>query len=337
VEQPRWRRCLEATDRSLGEPLGQEYVKRHFTPETKARALELVNNLKAALRDRITGLAWMGDSTKTRALQKLDAMGLKIGYPEKWRDYTALQLQPKGFVDNLARATRFERAYRLGRIGRPVDKTEFSMTPPTVNARYSASLNDILFPAGILQPPFFDPDADDAVNYGAIGVVIGHEMTHGFDDSGRQYDHAGNLRDWWTPTDASQYKSRADRIIAQYDAYTVLDSLHVNGRLTTGENISDLGGLTIAYAGLQKALENKRVAAIDGFSPDQRFFLSYARIWRQLIRPEEQRRRIATDSHSPGIWRTNGPLSNMPAFHQAFGCRPGDRMVRPEGDRTAIW
>jgi putative endopeptidase len=337
VQQPRWRRCLDATDLALGEPLGQEYVKRYFTAETKARAFEMVTNLKAALRDRIQALAWMSDSTKIQAVRKLDAMGLKIGYPDKWRDYTALKLTPKGFMANRTSAGRFERAYRLGKIGKPVDKAEFSMTTPTVNARYSPPLNDILFPAGILQPPFFDPNADDAVNYGGIGVVIGHEMTHGFDDGGSKYDQAGNLRDWWTASDATQYKQRVDRIIAQYDAYTVLDSLHVNGRLTTGENMSDLGGLTVSYAALQKALQNKKVGLIDGFTPEQRFFLSYARIWRQIIRPEEQRRRIATDPHSPGQWRANGPISNMPQFYQAFGCKSGDPMMRPEDTRTTIW
>jgi putative endopeptidase len=336
-QQPRWRRCLQATDRSLGQPLGHQYVDKYFTADTKARALAMVNNLKAALRDRIDQLAWMSDTTKAQAVRKLDAMGLKIGYPDKWRDYSKLELAPHGFVDNATRSSRFERAYRLAKIGKPVDRTEFSMTTPTVNARYSPTLNDILFPAGILQPPFFDPEADDAVNYGGIGVVIGHEMTHGFDDSGRQYDQSGNLRDWWTAADASRYKQRADRIIAQYDAYTVLDSVHVNGKLTTGENISDLGGLTISFAALQKALAKKNPGLIDGFTPEQRFFLGYARIWRQLIRPEEQRRRIATDPHSPGVWRTNGPLSNMPAFYDAFGCKPGTPMVRDEDLRTAIW
>jgi len=337
VQLPRWRRCLDQTDQALGEPLGQEYVKRYFTAETKARALEMVNNLKAALRDRILALTWMSDSTKQQAVNKLDAMGLKIGYPDKWRDYSALKLAPKGYVANRTSVARFERAYRLAKIGKPVDKGEFSMTTPTVNARYSPPLNDILFPAGILQPPFFDPNADDAVNYGGIGVVIGHEMTHGFDDGGSKYDGAGNLRDWWTASDASQYKSRVDRIVAQFDGYTVLDTVHVNGHLTTGENMSDLGGLTVSYAALQKALQNRKVGLIDGFSPEQRFFLSYARIWRQIIRPEEQRRRIATDPHSPGQWRANGPLSNMPQFYQAFGCKPGDPMVRPEDTRTAVW
>jgi len=279
----------------------------------------------------------MSGPTKQQALRKLDAMGIKIGYPDKWRDYSGLALAPGHFLANQTRAARFEREYRLAKIGKPVDKAEFSMTPPTVNARYSSALNDILFPAGILQPPFFDPAADDAVNYGGIGTVIGHEMTHGFDDSGRQFDAEGNLKDWWTEEDAKQYQARADRVVAQYDAYTVLDSVPVNGRLTIGENLSDIGGLAVSYAALQKALARRPAAAIDGLAPEQRFFLAYARIWRQLVRPEESRRRIATDPHSPGVWRVKGPLSNMPEFHAAFGCRGGQAMVRPEDRQTAIW
>ncbi len=335
--QPRWRRCLEVTDRTLGESLGQEYVRTYFTPETKSRALEMVKNLKAALRDRIQALGWMSDATKAQALKKLDAMGIKIGWPDKWRDYSSLRLEEDSFYANLQRANRFERAYRLAKIGKPVDKSEFSMTPPTVNARYSPSLNDILFPAGILQPPFFDPEADDAVNYGGIGAVIGHEMTHGFDDSGCKYDGEGNLKDWWTAEDAQKYKAQAERIIAQYDAYTVLDTVHVNGRLTTGENLSDLGGLTVAHAALQKALAGKPRPAIDGFTPEQRFFLAYARIWRQIVRPAEAVQRINTDPHSPGEWRVRGPLSNMPEFEQAFGCGTTSPMMRAEAERVKIW
>jgi predicted metalloendopeptidase len=334
---PRWRRCLQATDRLLGEALGREYVKTYFPPEAKKRALAMVENLRAALRDRINGLSWMSQPTKEQALRKLDVMGVKIGYPDKWRSYSRLRLKDQAFYLNQAEASRFERAYRLGKIGKPVDKGEFSMTPPTVNARYSSSLNDILFPAGILQPPFFDPEADDALNYGGIGAVIGHEMTHGFDDRGRQFDAEGNLRDWWTPGDAVKYKEQAERITAQFDAYTVLDSVHVNGRLTTGENLSDLGGLTVAYAALQKALAGRPRTRIDGFTPEQRFFLAWARIWRQHIRPEEARRRIATDSHSPAVWRVNGPLANMPEFEQAFGCTDSDAMMRPQELRVVIW
>jgi predicted metalloendopeptidase len=335
--QPRWRRALESTDRALGEALGREYVAAYFTPATKARVLELVKNLKAAFRDHITGLDWMSDATKAKALAKLDAMGVKIGWPDRWRDYSALRLEDDSWFANQARTNRFERAWRLGRIGKPVDRTEFSMTPPTVNARYSPSLNDILFPAGILQPPFFDPEADDALNYGAIGVVIGHEMTHGFDDSGRQYDAAGNLTDWWTAEDARRYQEQVDRIVAQYDAYTVLDTVHVNGKLTTGENVSDLGGLAMSYSALQKALAGRPRPVIDGFTPEQRFFLSYARLWRQLVRPAEAVRRIHTDPHSPGIWRVMGPLANLPEFERAFGCAGEGTLMRPESERVRIW
>lgn len=334
---PRWRRCLEATDRALGDPLGEVYVRTYFTPETKTRALEMVKNLMAALRDRIQALEWMSGPTKAQALHKLDAMGIKIGWPDKWRDYSGLKLVEGPYLENLRRSARFERAWRLAKIGKPVDKTEFSMTPPTVNARYSPSLNDILFPAGILQPPFFDPKADDAVNYGGIGTVIGHEMTHGFDDQGRQYDAEGNLKDWWAPEDAQKYKVQAERIIAQFDGYTVLDTVHVNGRLTTGENIADLGGLTVAYAALQKALAGRPHEAVDGFTPEQRFFLSYARLWRQVVRPAEAVRRINTDPHSPGEWRVRGPLSDMPEFEQAFGCTGEGTMMRPAVDRVKIW
>ena len=334
---PRWRRCLETTDRSLGDARGAVYVKAYFTPETKTRTLELVKNLKAAFRDHIQGLSWMSAATKVQALRKLEAMGVKIGWPDKWRDYSGLRLEHDSFAANWMRANRFERAWRLGKIGKPVDRTEFSMTPPTVNARYSPSLNDILFPAGILQPPFFDPQADDALNYGGIGAVIGHEMTHGFDDSGRQYDAAGNLEDWWTPEDAQNYQAEVDRIIAQYDAYTVLDTVHVNGKLTTGENIADLGGLTMSYAALQKALDGEPRATLDGFTPEQRFFLSYARVWRQIVRPAEAVRRINTDPHSPGIWRVIGPLSNLPEFEQAFGCTGEGTMMRVAAERVKIW
>ena len=335
--QPRWRRCLEATDRALGEALGREYVAAYFTPATKTRALEMVRNLQAAFRDHIEGLEWMSEATRARALAKLDAMGVKIGWPDRWRDYSGLRLEHDSYFANRVRASRFERAWRLGRIGRPVDRGEFSMTPPTVNARYSPSLNDILFPAGILQPPFFDPAADDAVNYGAIGVVIGHEMTHGFDDSGRKYDADGNLADWWTAEDARRYQEQVDRIIEQYDAYTVLDTVHLDGRLTTGENVSDLGGLAVSYSALQKALEGEPRTAVDGLTPEQRFFLSYARLWRQLVRPAEQLRRVRTDPHSPGIWRVMGPLSNLPEFEQAFGCDGDSTLVRPATERVRIW
>jgi putative endopeptidase len=335
---PRWKRCLASTDAALGEALGQAYVERTFTPEARARALRMVDNLAAALRDRLAGLEWMSDTTRAQALAKLEAFRNKIGYPDRWRDYSALEIRPGSHLDNLVRVSRFASARNLAKIGQPVDRTEWGMTPPTVNAYYSPSMNEIVFPAGILQPPFFDPAADDAVNYGGMGAVIGHEMTHGFDDQGRQFDAAGNLRDWWQPRDAAAYDEQAGRVAAQFSAYTVIDgTVNVNGRLTLGENIADLGGLTIAYHALQKELAGKPRAMIDGFTPEQRFFMAWAQIWRRNSRPEALRLQVATDSHSPGQWRTNGPLSNMPEFAQAFGCNEGDPMVRPENVRARIW
>jgi putative endopeptidase len=336
-QQPRWKRCLAVTNASLGELLGQAYVEKTFTPEAKERALKMVENLQAALRERLTTLSWMSDSTRAQAMTKLAAFTKKIGYPEQWRDYSALQIKRQSFAANASAAAKWSVARNIAKIGKPVDRKEWGMTPPTVNAYYSPSFNEIVFPAGILQPPFFDPNADDAVNYGGMGAVIGHEMTHGFDDQGRQFDAQGNLRDWWTTGDASQYKTRAQLVSNQFDAYTVADGVHVNGSLTLGENIADLGGLTIAYAALQKSLENKRYGLIDGFSPDQRFFLAWAQIWRSMTRPETERMLVATNPHAPGKWRVNGPLSNMPEFARAFSCQATDRMVRPDSVRAQIW
>ncbi|MBI5836832.1 MAG: M13 family metallopeptidase [Candidatus Eisenbacteria bacterium] len=336
--QPRWKRCLRLTDAALGDALGQEYVARHFTPAARARALEMVHNLEAALEARIRKLPWMSDSTRIQALGKLHAFGEKVGYAEKWKDYTSLKLERRELLLNSIRAQQFEYRRRTARIGGPVDRTEWGMTPATVNAYYSPTNNEIVFPAGILQPPFFDPEADDAVNYGGMGAVIGHEMTHGFDDRGRQFDAQGNLRDWWTPADAEQYKARAAKIIDQFSEFVAIDTLHVNGRLTTGENIADLGGLTVAYEALQRALAGQpRPAPIGGFTPEQRFFLSWAQIWRTLIRPEALRNQVLTDPHSPGNFRINGPLANMPEFHKAFGVKPGDAMYRPDTLRVEIW
>ncbi len=334
---PRWKRCVARTDQMLGEALGQEYVKRAFPPAAKARALELVKNLETAVGDRITALDWMGDATKTEAHKKLAAFGTKIGYPDRWRDYSALKLAPGSFLAMNDAATEFESRRQLARVGKPVDRGEWRMTPPTVNAYYSSSNNDINFPAGILQPPFFNPSADDAVNYGGIGAVIGHEMGHGFDDRGRQFDADGNLRDWWTADDAKAYKSRSDRVVDQFNGYAEVDTMRVNGKLTLGENIADLGGLAVAYRALQLSLAGKPRLLIDGYTPEQRFFLSWARIWRTMHRPEEARRRLATDSHSPARWRVNGPLSNLPEFAEAFGCKAGDPMVRSKELQTRIW
>jgi putative endopeptidase len=335
---PRDKRCARAADTGLRDALGQAYVAQFFTPTAKQRALEMVRNLESVFRDRLQTLGWMSDTTRTQASGKLATFVNKIGYPDKWRDYSTLTIKPGHFLNNQIAVREYERRRTLARIGRPVDRAEWGMTPPTVNAYYNPLMNEIVFPAGIMQPPFFDAKADDAVNYGGMGAVIGHEITHGFDDQGSQFDAQGNLRNWWSPSDLEKFKRGQGLVSAQYDAYTVLDSVHVNGKLTLGENLADLGGLSIAYAALEKALAEKgRPPLIDGFTPEQRFFLAWAQMWRQNITPEAQRVRINTDSHSPGQWRTNGPLSNMPQFAAAFGCKPGDPMVRPEAVRPVIW
>jgi predicted metalloendopeptidase len=336
-QQPRWKRCLAGTDRDLGDILGKAYVDVAFPPKAKARALELVHNLEAALDDKIATLAWMSDATRTAAKAKLAAFDEKIGYPDKFRDYSKVKVTRGYPLDNRMNARAAEATRNMERVGKPVERGEWRMTAPTVNAFYQASLNSINFPAGILQPPFFDADADDPVNYGAIGAVIGHEMSHGFDDRGRQFDAKGNLRDWWTPADADAYKTQATRVADQFSSYTVNDTLHVNGRLTLGENIADLGGLAVAYAAMQKAMAGKPRANIDGFTPEQRFFLAYARIWRAADRPEGLRTRVLSDPHSPAHWRVNGPLSNLKEFHDAWGCKDGDGMVRPAELRARIW
>ncbi len=335
---PRWKRCINSTDTRLGELLGQEYVKEAFPPEAKDRAVKIVNNLVSALHDRIQQLGWMSDTTKAQALAKLDAYTKKIGYPDKWRDYTALQVKPGEYLSNVRAGDQFNAAYDWNKIGKPVDRTEWGMTPPTVNAYYNPQMNEIVFPAGILQPPFYNPSADDAVNYGAMGAVIGHEMTHGFDDEGRQYDKNGNLEDWWTKQDAAKYNVEAAKVAKQFDGYTVIDSsTHVNGELTLGENIADFGGLTVAYAAMEKALGNGPREKIDGFTPEQRFFLAWAQVWRELDRPAYARMLISADPHSPAKWRVNGPLSNMPEFKAAWGCKDTDAMVRPDSLRPKIW
>jgi len=334
---PRWKRCIAETDGALGEILGQEYVKVAFTPADKARMDARVKNLRAALGDRIQAATWMGDSTRQAAAGKLSAFDQKIGYPAKWKDYSTVKIVAGQHYANREAARAFEFARNMAKIGKPVDRGEWTMTPPTVNAYYSASLNSINFPAGILQPPFFDTKADDATNYGAIGAVIGHEMGHGFDDRGRQFDPRGNLRDWWTPADVERYKVQADRVRAQFNGYSVIDTLHVNGSLTLGENLADLGGLAVAYAAMEKAYATESREPIDGFTPEQRFFLGWARVWRNLQTDEDLRTQVQTDTHSPAKWRINGPMSNLPEFKAAWGCKDGDPMVRAEGVRARIW
>jgi putative endopeptidase len=338
--KPRWKRVIESEDGSIGEALGKLYVAYNFPPQAKARALEMVNNLKEALADRIKTLDWMDQPTKEQALKKLAAMQVKIGYPDKWLDYSLLRIDRGPYVLNDVRAAQFEATRELNKIGKPVDPTDWGMTPPTVNAYYQPNRNEIVFPAGILQPPFFYANADDAVNYGAIGAVIGHEMTHGFDDQGRQFDANGNLRDWWSKKSADEYNKRRTAVVAQYNGYEALPGLHVNGELTQGENIADIGGLKLAYAALQKALAKhpeERTKKIDGFTPEQRFFLSFAAIWRSKIREADQKLRLTTDPHSPAQFRVNGPLSDMPEFQQAFNVPSGSPMIRPADKRVNIW
>ncbi|MEO5989061.1 MAG: M13 family metallopeptidase [Candidatus Eisenbacteria bacterium] len=335
--QPRWKRCLQAVDQDLGDLLGQVYVRERFTPQARARALKLVRNLEAALGERIVALDWMSEATKAAARVKLDAFANRIGYPDKFRTYDGVEVRRDSWTANRMHARRAEVKRRIDKIGQPVDKGEWGMTPPTVNAFYSPSFNSINFPAGILQPPFYDPEWDDALNYGAIGAVIGHEMTHGFDDQGRQFDSAGNLRDWWTAQDAAQYKERATKVAEQFEQYTVAGGLHVNGRLTLGENIADLGGLAVAFHALQKAQAGKPDPKLDGFSQAQRFFLSYARVWRRLDRDEALATMVKTNPHSPARFRVLGPLSNLDEFAAAFGCKAGDPMVREASQRVRIW
>jgi predicted metalloendopeptidase len=336
--RPRWKRCLAFTDRALGEVLGQVYVRTHFTPEAKARALAMVRNIRAELRSRLERLSWMSQETKSQAYTKLDSIVNKIGYPDRWRDYARLETHPGPFVRNALLANQFEARRDFGKIGRPTDRTDWRMTPPTVNASYSPLNNAMTFPAGIMQPPFFDPKADDAVNYGGMGAVIGHEITHGFDDQGRQFDAYGNLSGWWTESDAEEFNRRAEVVKTQFDGYVAIDSLHVNGKLTLGENIADLGGLLISYGAYRRSLEGRpEPEPIDGLTGDQRFFLAWAQIWRAKARPEFTRLMVNVDPHAPPELRTNGPLSNIPAFAQAFGCKPDDPMVRPENQRAQIW
>lgn len=336
--QPRWKRVLQTIDGSIGDALGQLYTAKTFTPEAKARALQMVKNLQVAFRERLATLDWMGDATRQKAREKIDAFDLKIGYPDKWKKYDGLVVNRGPYVLNLMRVNTYETRRQLDKIGKPVDRTEWLMTPPTVNAYYNPTMNEIVFPAGILQPPFFDPNADDAVNYGGMGAVIGHEITHGFDDQGRQFDAKGNLTDWWTKDDADRFTSRAGIVEAQFGDYTVIDSLKVNGKLTLGENLADLGGLAIAYHAFKKTLDQKPTQpTIDGFTPQQRFFLAWGQMWRRNYTPANLKQRLVTDPHSPSVFRANGPISNMPEFFQAFGCNEGDWMVRVSTQQVKIW
>jgi putative endopeptidase len=334
---PRWKRCVSATDRQLGEALGQIYAQKYFPPAAKARALDMVNHLTEALRDDLRTIPWMGPETRKQALAKLDAFTRKIGYPDKWRDYSAYSVDRGPYVLNQIRGAEFEFKRELNKIGKPVDRTEWGMTPPTVNAYYRAEMNEIVFPAGILQPPFFDPQADDASNYGAMGAVIGHEMTHGFDDEGRKFDAQGNLKDWWTPEDAKNFEERAACVEKQFDSYVVEESLHENGKLVLGESIADLGGLNLAYRALHAAEKGKADPLAGGLTQDQRFFLSYAQIWAANDRPEYARLLVNTNPHPLPRFRAIAAPSNMPEFARAFSCKEGDAMIRPSSMRCQIW
>jgi putative endopeptidase len=334
---PRWKRCTTATDRRLGEALGQIYAQKYFPPEAKARALDMVNHLTEALRDDLQSLPWMGPETRKQALAKLDAFARKIGYPDKWRDYSTYSVDRGPYALNQMRGAEFNFKRELNKIGKPVDRTEWDMTPPTVNAYYNSERNEIVFPAGILQPPFFDPNADDASNYGAMGAVIGHEMTHGFDDEGRKFDAQGNLRDWWTPEDEKNFNERAECVEKQFDGFVVQDDIHENGKLVLGESIADLGGLNLAYRALQKAEKGKKPALIGGLTADQRFYLSYSQIWAANDRPEYERLLVNTDPHPLPRFRAVAAPSNMPEFARAFDCKEGAAMARPSGIRCQIW
>jgi putative endopeptidase len=337
--KPRWKRCVEATDNALGEAVGQRFVELTFGEDGKQRMLKMVDALEASLDEDIRGLPWMSDATKKQAKVKLEAIRNKIGYPDVWRDYSSLKVVRGDLVGNFLRANEFEARRQIAKIGKPVDRNEWQMSPPTVNAYYSPPLNEIVFPAGILQPPFFDKSMDDAVNFGGIGVVIGHELTHGFDDQGRKYDPQGNLRDWWSAEDGKEFEKRVSCIADEYSSFVAVDDLKLNGHLTLGENTADNGGARIALMALRKIMaqvpSEKTAAKIDGYTPEQRFFLGFGRVWCQKQRAEESRRRVTVDPHSPGKYRIDGVVQNMPEFQQAWGCKAGQPMVRENACR--VW
>jgi len=336
--KPRWKRTLELADSYMGEILGQLYVEKHFSAESKKKVNEMVDFMTEVYRERIKALDWMSDSTKTKALEKLNTIVRKLGYPDKWRDYSSLEIGSESFLKNAYNATAFEFRRNLNKLGKPVDRLEWGMSPPTVNAYYNPSMNEIVFPAGIMQPPFFDPAADDPCNYARIAVVIGHEITHGFDDQGAQFDAGGNLKNWWNEEDKSKFEAKTKVVINQFNEYVAIDSMHINGALTVGENVADLGGFSIAFAAMKKSMEGKaRPEKIDGFTPEQRFFIAGAQMWRSLYTPEALKRQVQTNPHSPGEWRVVGPFSNMPEFYETFGVKQGNKMYREESQRAKIW
>ncbi|MBL7839299.1 MAG: M13 family metallopeptidase [Cyclobacteriaceae bacterium] len=337
VQKPRAEEMTQAVDRSLGHALAQLYVKKYFPEEAKKRMRVLVDNLKKAFEARIIRLDWMSDSTKTKAKEKLNAFTEKIGYPDKWRDYSAVEVNRNTYFENRLAANRNDYNYNLAKLGQPVDRTEWLTTPPTVTAYNNPPMNEIVFPAGILQSPYFDLYADDALNYGGIGMVIGHEITHSFDDQGAQFDKAGNVTDWWTKADYEKFQARTQQVIDQYNQFTVLDSMHIKGPLTVGENTADIAGVAIAYDAFKLTEQGKDTTKIDGFTQDQRFFISIARIWRVKTRDEFLRMYVNTNPHSPAKWRVNGPLMNFTPFYNAFNVQPGDKMYKPEAERITVW
>jgi len=332
---PRWKRCVRATDRALGEALGQDFVKVAFNGASKEKALQLVGEIEMEMRKDIDNATWMTPATKQQAFAKLHAVANKIGYPEKWRDYSSIKVTLDDYFGDVLRAHEFELRRNFAKIGKPVDKSEWGMTPPTVNAYYNPNMNNINFPAGILQPPFYNPKASDAVNYGGIGAVIGHELTHGFDDEGRKYDGEGNVRDWWTPEDGKAFDARANCIVKEYNGFSPVPDAHVNGKLTLGENAADNGGIHLAYMALMDSLANHMAGKLDGFTPQQQFFLGYAQIWCENSTEQSARMQAATNPHSPGEFRANGVLQNMPEFQEAFSCKVGDPMV--SADPCRVW
>jgi len=334
---PRWRRCVGSTSSALGPALGRLYGERVFTPAARARAQEMIDNLRAVLRERVAGLEWMGPATRAEALRKVEGFQARLGYPDRIPDYAPLEIRPGTFMSAVRAARAFAVARNWARIGKPTDATEWNTVPQRVSGSYDAQRNTLTYPAAKFQPPFFDPEADDAVNYGALGSTIGHEISHGLDDEGRQYDAAGNLRDWWTPEDAARFKTRTDLMVAQYDGFVAVDTVHVNGRLTLGENLADLGGVTLSYYALQRSLRGKPRPLIDGLTPEQRFFISWAQNWRANTRDAYARTAARTDPHAPPRWRVIGPLSNLPEFARAFACHPGDPMVRSDSVRVEVW
>jgi putative endopeptidase len=336
-QKPREERAVEAINGALGFMVGKMYVDKYFKPEAKERMDQLIKNLRVAFEQSINDLEWMSAETKVAAQEKLKKFNTKIGYPDVWRDYNCLTISADDLIGNMQRSSQCEYQRMVDRLGKPVDRTEWGMTPQTVNAYYSSTMNEIVFPAAILQPPFFNVDADDAVNYGAIGGVIGHEITHGFDDQGRRSDGDGNLRDWWTPADGEQFQQRAKLMIDQYSAFNPIDDLKLQGALGLGENIADLGGLTVAYRAYQNSLQGKPAPVIDGFTGEKRFFIGWAQVWRVKFRDEALRQQVITGPHSPGMYRVQGVLSNMPEFYQAYDVKPGDGMHRPDDVRVKIW